>query len=39
MKKLLFLLALVPMLLLTQNTWVNVEFQFDGYADEATGIL
>ncbi len=36
MKKLLFLLALLPMLLLTQNTWVNVEFQFDGYADEVT---
>ena len=26
----------MPMLLLTQNTWVNVEFQFDGYADEVT---
>ena len=37
MKKLLFLLALTPMLLLSQGiqldifTWVNVEFEFDQY--------
>ena len=37
MKKLLLLLALTPILLLSQTqldifTWVNIEFQFDDYA-------
>ncbi len=36
MKKLLLLLALLPTLLLAQNSWVNIEFDFDGYADEVT---
>ncbi len=45
MKKLLFLLALMPMLLLSQGiqldifTWVNVEFQFDDYAEEVSWSL
>ena len=43
MKKLL-LLALMPMLLLSQTqldifTWVNVEFEFDQYADEVSWSL
>ena len=36
MKKLLFLLALLPSLLLAQDSWLNVEFDFDGYADEVS---
>ena len=36
MRKLLFIWALLPLLLLAQDTWVNVEFEFDGYADEVT---
>jgi len=45
MKKLLLLLALTPMLLLSQGiqldifTWVNVEFQFDDYAEEVSWSL
>ena len=38
MKKLL-LLALLPLFLLSQDTWVNVEFQFDQYADEVSWSL
>jgi hypothetical protein len=39
MKKLLLLLALLPSFLLSQDTWVNVEFQFDQYADEVSWSL
>ena len=35
MKKLLLLL-LLPILIFAQDTWVNVQFDFDGYADEVT---
>ena len=38
MKKLL-LLALLPLFLFSQDTWVNVEFQFDNYADEVSWSL
>jgi hypothetical protein len=37
MKKLLFLL--IPILTFAQDTWVNVEFQFDDYADEVSWTL
>ena len=39
MKKLLLLLALLPLFLFSQDTWVNVEFQFDNYADEVSWSL
>ena len=39
MKKLLLLMALLPSLLLAQNTWVNIEFQFDDYAEEVSWSL
>jgi hypothetical protein len=39
MKKLLLLLALLPSFLLSQDTWVNIEFQFDQYADEVSWSL
>ena len=35
MKKILLLL-LLPLLTLTQDSWINVQFDFDGYADEVT---
>ena len=35
MKKLLLLL-LLPFIVLSQDTWVEIEFEFDGYADEVT---
>ena len=38
MKKLL-LLALLPLFLFSQDTWVNIEFQFDNYADEVSWSL
>ena len=36
MKKLLFLLLLLPSVILAQDSWLNVEFDFDGYADEVS---
>ena len=39
MKKLLLLWALMPLFLLAQDSWVNVEFQFDQYADEVSWSL
>ena len=39
MKKLLLLLALLPSFLLSQDTWINVEFQFDNYTDEVSWSL
>ena len=38
MKKLL-LLALLPLFLFSQDTWVNIEFQFDDYAEEVSWSL
>ncbi len=35
MKKLLLLL-LLPLFIFSQDSWVNVQFDFDGYADEVT---
>jgi hypothetical protein len=32
MKKLIFLLLLIPQLLLSQNSWFELEVQFDYYA-------
>ena len=36
MKKLLFLLALLPTVLLAQNSWVNVQLFTDNYSDETS---
>ena len=35
MKKLLLLL-LLPIFILAQDSWINVQFDFDGYADEVS---
>ena len=35
MKKLLLLL-LLPLFIFAQDSWVNIQFDFDGYADEVT---
>ena len=35
MKKLLLLL-LLPILTFAQDSWINIQFDFDGYADEVT---
>ena len=39
MKKLLFIWALLPLLLLAQDTWVNIEFEFDGYAASCLPVI
>ena len=36
MKKLLFLLALLPLFLLAQNSWVNVQLLTDDYPGETS---
>ena len=35
MKKLLLLL-LLPLFIFAQDSWVNIQFDFDGYADEVS---
>ena len=35
MKKIL-ILFLLPILLIAQDSWVEIEFQFDNYADEVS---
>ncbi len=36
MKRFLVLLLLLPSVILAQDSWLNIEFDFDGYADEVS---